>query len=82
MIYEIFGLGQEDIFLSKFDSKGTKLWIKQLGTSSMDIARAVSLDSKNNIYVMGITKGGLDGNTNAGSLDAFVIKYNSAGVKQ
>ncbi len=74
-------LGQEDIFLSKFDSKGTKLWIKQLGTSSMDIARAVSLDSKNNIYVMGITKGGLDGNTHFGDEDIFLIKFDSRGTK-
>ena len=30
----------------------------------------------------GYTSGGLDGNTNAGSTDLFVVKYNSSGVKQ
>ena len=29
----------------------------------------------------GSTKGGLDGNTNAGEKDVFLIKYNSAGTK-
>ena len=30
----------------------------------------------------GFTLGGLDGNTNAGSDDLFVVKYNSSGTKQ
>ena len=30
----------------------------------------------------GVTNGGLDGNTSAGSKDLFVVKYNSSGTKQ
>ena len=30
----------------------------------------------------GFTRGGLDGNTNLGSSDIFLIKYNSSGTKQ
>ena len=30
----------------------------------------------------GYTAGGLDGNTNAGNADIFVVKYNSSGTKQ
>ena len=30
----------------------------------------------------GDTYGGLDGNTNAGNSDLFVVKYNSSGTKQ
>jgi len=40
------------------------------------------VDSKNNIFVTGGTRGGLDGNTNSGSYDIFLVKYNSDGVKQ
>jgi hypothetical protein len=32
--------------------------------------------------VAGDTAGGLDGNTLTGTLDFFVTKYNSSGVKQ
>ena len=40
------------------------------------------MDSSGNVYAAGYTSGGLDGNTNAGSNDLFVVKYNSSGTKQ
>ena len=74
------GLG--DIFVVKYNSSGTKQWTKQLGSSSNDYARGISIDSSGTIYVTGGTGGGLDGNTNAGGEDSFLIKYNSSGTKQ
>ena len=53
-----------------------------VGTSSRDHVRGVVTDSSGNVYVTGDTYGGLDGNTNAGNNDLFVVKYNSDGVKQ
>ena len=55
---------------------------KQLGTSSDDQANGVATDSLGNVYVAGYTNGGLDGNSNAGDADLFVVKYNSSGTKQ
>jgi hypothetical protein len=74
--------GEVDIFLVKYDSSGTKLWTKQLGTSSGDVGFGVTTDSSGNIYVTGGTDGDLDGNTNSGEVDIFLIKYNSSGTKQ
>ena len=74
--------GNSDIFLVKFNSSGTKQWTQQLGTSSMDFGSGVTTDSSGNIYVTGYTRGGLDGNTNSGSYDIFLVKYNSSGTKQ
>ena len=74
--------GSFDIFLIKYNSSGTKQWTKQLGTSSVDKGRGVTTDSSGNIYVTGDTEGDLDGNTNSGSVDIFLVKYNSDGVKQ
>ncbi len=74
--------GDKDLFLVKYNSSGTKQWTKQLGTSSTDRGFGVTVDSSNNIYVTGYTQGGLDGNTNSGSYDIFLVKYNSSGTKQ
>ena len=74
--------GYNDLFVVKYNSSGTKQWTKQLGTSSTDLANGVATDPSGNVYVTGGTYGGLDGNTNAGNSDLFVVKYNSSGTKQ
>ena len=74
--------GYNDLFVVKYNSSGTKQWTKQLGTSSTDLANGVATDSSGDVYVTGGTYGGLDGNTNAGNSDLFVVKYNSNGTKQ
>jgi hypothetical protein len=56
--------------------------LKKLGTSSDDNATEVTTDSSGNVYVMGGTYGGLDGNSSAGDKDIFVVKYNLSGTKQ
>jgi hypothetical protein len=74
--------GLSDLFVAKFDVSGVKQWIRQLGTSNFDNAYSIAIDNSGNIYVTGETTGGLDGNTNLGGYDAFIVKYDSTGVKQ
>ena len=57
-------------------------WTKQLGSPSIERGDGVTTDSSDNIYVTGYTYGGLDGNTNSGITDIFLVKYNSSGTKQ
>jgi len=65
------------------DNTTTSPWTtKQLGTSSGDIGWGITTDSSGNIYVNGVTQGGLDGNTSSGGSDIFLVKYNSSGIKQ
>jgi len=71
-----------DIILVKYDSSGTRQWIKQLGSSLNDWGDGVTTDSSGNIYITGFTHGYLDGNTNSGWSDIFLVKYNSSGSKQ
>ena len=54
-------------------------WIEQLGTSSWDYSNGVSADGWGNVYISGSTRGNL-GETNAGSYDAFVSKYDASGT--
>ena len=74
--------GSYDLFLMKYNSSGTKQWTRQLGTSTNDHGKGVTVDSSDNIYVSGYTLGGLDGNTISGNSDIFLVKYNSSGTKQ
>ena len=75
-LHENSSAGSQDIFLVKFNSAGTRLWTKQLGTSSIEYAYGITVDSSDNIYVTGYTGGGLDTNSNLGSDDIFLVKYN------
>jgi hypothetical protein len=74
--------GSSDIFLAKYYDNGTKQWTQQLGTSGSDVGYRVTVDNSSNIYITGYTAGGLDGNTNFGVWDIFLVKYNSSGAKQ
>jgi len=74
--------GDVDVFLTKYDTAGTKQWTQQLGTVGQDVGYGVSVDGSGNAYVTGSTRGGLDGNTSAGDLDMFLTKYDTAGTKQ
>jgi hypothetical protein len=87
-------LGQNDVFLVKYNSSGTVQWVTRLGTTNIDFGYSVATDSGNNVYITGQTglaalavynsNGTLFGtlsNTQP-SLDAFLVKYNSGGTAQ
>ena len=74
--------GNTDLFLLKYNSSGTKQWTKQFGSSGRDSANAIAIDSSGNLYLAGITYGGLGLHTNSGANDFFVVKYNSSGTRQ
>jgi hypothetical protein len=76
--------GVWDAFLTKFSTDGTKAWTKLLGSSPDDRATALTTGLDGSIYVSGHTSdyyGGLDGQTNSGGDDAFLIKYSTDGTK-
>jgi hypothetical protein len=74
--------GGEDVFLTKFDSLGNRLWTTLLGSPGEDSGTSVAIDQSGNIYVSGYTDGSLDGNVNIGSMDFFLAAFDSSGERQ
>lgn len=83
-------------FLAKYDSLGQRLFFHHYTSDILKNAQAVSLtlDLEGNVYVAGITFGGLDGNTDRGGSvahgggtgvtyfhDGFVAKFDNEGTK-
>ena len=69
-------------FLSiKAENAPDVTWTKLLGTSSLGIGYGVATASDGSIFKTGYADGDLDGETNAGSRDAFLTKYSSDGTK-
>ena len=73
--------GAGDLFLGSYDTNGNQNWTTQLGTSAQEYGLGVTVDKSGNIYVTGKTAGAFTG-SNAGGMDIFVAKYDSAGTKQ
>lgn len=75
--------GGYDMFLSKFDAAGNKLWTRMTGSAQEDRAYGVCVDSENNVYLSGETLGSFDGQTNNGPgyFDACLIKFTPDGQR-
>ncbi len=80
--------GNFEFYVAKYNDNGQFQWAKSAGGSGLDVARALVLDNAENVYVVGdYRSSSMDFDlssaggqiTNAGSADAFFVKYNSAG---
>jgi hypothetical protein len=86
--------GDGDAFILKFNPRGVRLWATYYGGGDDDEARSVATDSQGNVYVVGLTfsddfpvynPGGgayYQGSFAGGYYDAFILKFNSSGVRQ
>ncbi|MBS1256787.1 MAG: hypothetical protein MAG581_02614 [Deltaproteobacteria bacterium] len=63
--------GQFEVFLTKYNSSGTKEWTKQLGNSETEYGAGLTVDSADNIYVTGF-----------GEENTLLAKYDPSGTKQ
>ncbi len=71
--------GGNDAFVRKYDSAGTALWTRLVGTANTDVGDTVLVDGSGNAYLVGLVSAALPGQTSAGAQDGFVRKYDSAG---
>lgn len=75
--------GQTDAFVAKYDTAGTQQWVRLLGTSDVEWARDLTVDSANMIYITGDGPPELGGYASPyGYNDLFVAQYDTAGNLQ
>ena len=77
---EAYG-GLMDAFVTQYDSEGAEQWTRQASPSADDNGLAITIDSSNNIYISGLSRGIVgSGESYAGGSDAFVTKLTSSGT--
>ena len=79
---EISTPNNNNIFLVKRNSSGSREWIMDLGISDEESGISMTFDSSDNVYITGYTRNGLEGNKNSGDFTVFLVKYNSSGTRE
>ncbi len=86
----LFG-GTGDAFVVKFDANGVRQWGTFYGDAGLEGGNAVAVDASGNVYLAGktdapttnvISTAGVHQQNFGGIEDAFLVKFNSAGVRQ
>ena len=73
--------GGTDAFFAVFNGDGTVSWGRQWGTAAADYGQAIAPSLDGGYYITGDTYGSLPGETNQGSGDIFVVKYDDTGLQ-
>jgi Beta-propeller repeat len=77
--------GQQDAFVTKYNTNGKIVWTRLIGASADDGATGVGVDSSGEVYVSGWTCGTglrLGGNVIRGGCDMFVTKFSNGGARR
>ena len=84
-----YGGGSYDAFIVKFGPMGNRIWGTYYGGVASDAGYGVATDTSGNILITGntlstsgIASTGAHQTVQAGSYDAFIVKFNSTGVRQ
>ncbi len=80
-------VGDDDIFIAKYNSTGTHLWSQRIGGSQEDIGLSLAVDNSGAVYVTGHFGGTVDFDSSnndanlvsAGGTDIFIAKYDVSG---
>jgi hypothetical protein len=81
-----YGGGYSDGFLAKFDSNGLRQWGTYYGGSLLDVSFSCATDASGNVYMSGETQSPTSIATSGAHQttvnSAFLVKFNSSGVRQ
>ncbi len=67
---------EQDIFITKTNSYGKLLWVKQIGGSTYDATSSIAIDDDGNVYISGLFQGIVDFDPGAGT---FTMNENGDG---
>ncbi len=84
--------GIEDAYIVKFNSSGVRQWGTYFGGTGTDVIRGMHVESNGDLFVTGWTDnsvpnviaspGSHQNSYGGGSFDAFLVKFNTNGVRQ
>ena len=81
--------GNRDAFLVKFNTAGVRQWGTYYGGSNDDVGSSCAVDGNGNVYLAGTTGsdtsiafGGYQNMQGGGGYDAYLVKFNTLGVRQ
>ena len=84
----VTSIGNNDIFVAKYDSSGTLIWLRSAGgLSDIDRGEAIAVDNSGNVFVTGNFNNtaifdNISVNSGAGQTAIFTAKYDANGVIQ
>lgn len=86
-VYQKLRGGKGDAFLAKFTPAGTRIWASYFGGKQDDYGWSLAVDSKDNIYLYGVTNSdsgiattGAFQTKYGGKSDMFVARFSSSGT--
>jgi hypothetical protein len=81
-------VGINDAYLVKFDPDGIRLWATYYGGGASEQVNGIATDAFSNIVIVGLTQSTTDIATAGahqtvygGSTDAFIVKFNTSGIR-
>lgn len=86
-----YGGGVNNAYLAKFDGSGNRIWATYYGGNVREIGTTCAVDPSGNVFMSGhsmtsaagvIATPGAHQTVHGGDWDAFLVKFNSAGVRQ
>jgi hypothetical protein len=74
--------GGTDTYIVKLNSSGTYQWVNTFGSTSVETARSITIDTSNDIYITGSNAISTDMDPGAGTTNIsgdYIAKFNSSG---
>ena len=73
-----------DVFFVKLDKNGNVIWAKSIGSTGLEFAKSIAIDTSGNVYLCGYFDSptlniGNDALSNSGGDDIFLAKYDANG---
>lgn len=87
--HQVANAGNQDVFSAKFNTGGVRQWGTYYGGTSSEYGLSCAMDAGGNLYISALTPSstnisttGAHQTTLMGSIDFFLVKFNTSGLRQ